>query len=390
MSIDIQKQLDLRPYNDKNVVSKPIEEPKPQTAAPVEEEKSNAAKWMVGLTATAAIAIGGLYVAKHGHLGKNAEKWAKKLFGEPTKEVQTKAGEAASSLQENTVPALAFITPAFVRRKIKNPKIKLNDFVQELEKAKLSFNKIEIPLPKPKTNIKLSNAADDSRWSFRFDKDGIMTSIRKQLSDGKDTVYRFKDEVLSSVEHRFTTPANKTLSHIIELDKNGKVERQVYKFELHDGSKVDFEPPNLKRSTPVKEKVERTKEVLLEKISQHVSKEEAKVYAKLLNDDVSTNTTEIIQNVIKYNSKLKTHRINKPEHLDIVAKKFSECSYEEFETILKELAPQKLKKLGIVADQFRSREEEQRCLLHSIERVTGRSSFDKNTTILDILDDLAK
>lgn len=349
MSVDIQKQLDLRPYNDKNVVTKPVVQQ--QTAEPsVDEEKSNAAKWMVGLTASAAIAIGGLYAAKHGHLGKTAEKWAKKIFGEGAKEVQTKASEAASNTSDTTAPALAFVTSAFVRRKIKNPKIKLNDFIQELEKANLSFRKIEVTIPTPKTGIKLASGEGVEPWSFRFDDNGVLTSISKKLEDGKKTLYRFKDEVLSGIEHTFTPPSGKPFRHIIELDKNGKVERQVYKIELHDGSKVDFEPPKFKRSTPAKDKAENTKNVLLEKISQHVSKEEAAVYAKLLDDDAATNTTEIIQNVIKYNSKLKTHRINKPEHLSIVSKKISECSYEEFENILRELAPQKLNKLGIIAD----------------------------------------
>ncbi|MCM1009407.1 MAG: hypothetical protein NC390_00830 [Fusobacterium sp.] len=380
MSVEISKQIDIRSYSDKNGVTKPAVSPKQQQPV-VDEEKSNAAKWMVGLTASAAIVLGGLYAAKHGKLGESAEKWAKKLFGEATKEVQTKAGEATSSLKENTVPALAFITPAFVRGKIKNPKIKLNDFVQELERAKLSFNKIDISLPKPKTNIKLSNAADDSRWSFRFDKDGIMTSIRKQLSDGKDTVYRFKDEVLSSVEHRFTTPANKSLSHVIELDKNGKVERQIYKFELQGGQKVDFETPKFTRSTTPKEKVELTKSTLIEKISEHVSKEEAAAYVKLLDDDSATSTTEIIQNVIRYNSKFKTYQINKPEHITTAVKTIKNCSAKEFLALLKEVAPAKFAK---VDDKTFGKTD----LLAEIQALTNRSSINENTKILDILQDL--
>ncbi len=384
MSVDIQKQLDLRPYSDKNVVSKPAVHTQNATQQPLDEEKSNAAKWMVGLTASAAIAIGGLYAAKHGHLGKTAEKWAKKIFGESAKDVKTKASEAASSAADNA--ALTFVTSAFVRGKIKNPKIKLNDFVQELEKANLPFRKLEITIPTPKTSIKLASAEGVAPWSFRFDKDGVLTSIRKQLAEGKDTVYRFKDEVLTSVEHKFS----KTFSHIIELNPQGKLERQVYKFELEGGKKVDFEPPKFERTIPVKEKVERTKTELLAKISQHVSKEEAAAYVKLLDDNAAVNPTEIIQNVIKYNSKLKTYQINKPEHITIAAKKVSECSYDELVKILKEIAPEKAGRLGVLQDPFRSRAEEQKTLLHLLERVTGRSTLNENTTIIDILDDLAK
>lgn len=44
MSVDIQKQLDLRPYSDKNVVSKPAVHTQNATQQPLDEEKSNAAK----------------------------------------------------------------------------------------------------------------------------------------------------------------------------------------------------------------------------------------------------------------------------------------------------------------------------------------------------------
>ena len=81
MSVDIQKQLDLHPYRDKNVVQKPVVQTQPQVQQPADEEKSNAAKWMIGLTATAAIVLGGLYAAKHGHLGKNAEKFPSSTRG---------------------------------------------------------------------------------------------------------------------------------------------------------------------------------------------------------------------------------------------------------------------------------------------------------------------
>lgn len=377
MSVDIQKQLDLRPYSDKNVVSKPAMQTQNATQQPLDEEKSNAAKWMVGLTATAAIVIGGLYAAKHGKLGEKAEKFAKKLFGEGVNEIKNKTTEAASTITENAAPTLAFVTPALIRGKIKNPKIKLNDFVQELEKANLPFRKIEVTSPKPKTSIKLASGEGVEPWSFRFDKDGVLSSIRKQLADGKNTVYRFKDEVLTTVEHKFS----KTFSHIIELDPSGKLERQVYKIELQNGSKLDFEPPKLTRSLPAKEKTERTKTELLAKISQHVSQEEAAAYAKLLEDDASTGTAEIIQNVIKYNSKFKTYQLNKPEHITTAVKTIKNCTAKEFLSLLKEVAPAKFAKID--ADKFGKTD-----LLSEIHSLTNRSAINENTKILDILQDL--
>jgi len=384
MSIDIQKQLDLRPYSDTNVVNKPAVQPQSPTQTPEDAEKSNAAKWMIGLTASAAIILGGLYAAKHGKLGDSAEKFAKKIFGEGTKEVKSTVSETTSSINESAVPALAFITPAFVRGKIKNPKIKLNDFIQELEKANFSFRKFESAGPSPRTHIKLASGENIEPWSFRFDKNGVLTSIRKKISDTEGTVYRFKDEVLASVEHKLPTPSNKSISRIIELDPSGKVERQIYKFELPGGQKVekvDFEVPKFTRSTPPKEKVEITKSTLIEKISQHVSKEEAAAYAKLLNDDTATKTAEIIQNVIEYSSKFKAYQLNKPEHITTAVKTIKDCSTNEFLSLLKEVVPAKFAKID--AEKFGKTN-----LLAEIQALTNRSSINENTKILDILQDL--
>ena len=231
MSVDIRKQLDLHPYSDKNVVQKPVVQTQPQVQQPADEEKSNAAKWMIGLTATAAIVLGGLYAAKHGHLGKNAEKFAKKLFAESVNE--TKAGNTAASTgatkPPSIAPALAFVTPALVRGKIKNPKLKLNDFIQELEKSNFSFKKFENIDSIPGTHIKLSSGEGIEPWTFRFDPDGVLSSIRKTISETEETVYRFENNVLSRIERTIQSGIpDKPLKHIVEFTENGKFKSKFF------------------------------------------------------------------------------------------------------------------------------------------------------------------
>ena len=147
MSIDIQKQLDLRPYSDKNIVQKPVEQ-KAATPPPADEEKSNAAKWMIGLTATAAIVIGGLYAAKHGHLGKDAEKFAKKIFGEGVKEATSTATPTpppTTTLKETAAPALALTPLVFARkgisRLIKKPNKTLAEIMTDFQQAGVKMEK---------------------------------------------------------------------------------------------------------------------------------------------------------------------------------------------------------------------------------------------------------
>ena len=78
--INVQNKINFRAQNN-NVISAQQTYENQVTEQPVDEEKSNAAKWMIGLTATAAIVVGGLWAAKKGHLGESAQKYANKLLG---------------------------------------------------------------------------------------------------------------------------------------------------------------------------------------------------------------------------------------------------------------------------------------------------------------------
>lgn len=522
MGIDIQKQLDLHPYSDQNVVTKPAAETRQTVQQPVDEEKSNAAKWMIGLTASATIVLGGLYAAKKGHLGEGAEKWAKKLFGEASEAANSGKSTATSSstslnstdttIGENNIPpVLAFITPALIRGKIKNPKFKFNDLVQELENANIKFTKTEATELIPKAKIKVETGVDEVPWFFRFDKDGVLTSIRKGLSSEDCTVYKFDNGILSSIKQRIAgQKANKPFEHILEFAENGKLKKQSYKFNLGDenihiesiannsklfrnadditnngeylverlGQKFDELPEkihglrfkiqdritspkieylkskpittplakNIKSSEIVEAYIPRSSKYFdqavqeldvvrrsvlrsgneegidLNKVLEHFRRahysrtlldesiysrekitsiiekyitSDKKLFAeimKLVQKDMGEikgisfdNFMSMIKN---YKSKLKVYGITKAEHVAIVAKPLKDCSYDEFEKILKEVAPQKAGKLGVIKDPWKNRAQEQKQIIHTIKHLTGRSNIDENSTLLEILQDL--
>ena len=423
MSVDIRKQLDLHPYSDKNVVQKPVVQTQPQVQQPADEEKSNAAKWMIGLTATAAIVLGGLYAAKHGHLGKNAEKFAKKLFGESVNE--TKAG-----------------TPALVRGKIKNPKLKLNDFIQELEKSNFSFKKFENIDSIPGTHIKLSSGEGIEPWTFRFDPDGVLSSIRKTISETEETVYRFENNVLSGIERTIQSGIpDKPLKHIVEFTENGKFKSKF--FEINDGFKnlpvnskafsafkpAEFVEAYIPRTSsffkyavddlntvqrslnrtgsgnssitidnilaPIRKTYENSeklkviyKEKLIRALELTLNDEKfAAPIAKLIEQDmgdakgVSTKTLAYL--VENYSSKLKALGIKKPEQFEAVAKPLNKCSKQDFIALLGSRDAVH-KKLPGCFDDYGMLDVEY------LSSLPGFSHVKNNMTPFDILQDLAK
>lgn len=444
MSVDIRKQLDLHPYSDKNVVQKPVVQTQPQVQPPADEEKSNAAKWMIGLTATAAIVLGGLYAAKHGHLGKNAEKFAKKLFGESVNE--TKAGNTAASTgatkPPSIAPALAFVTPALVRGKIKNPKLKLNDFIQELEKSNFSFKKFENIDSIPGTHIKLSSGEGIEPWTFRFDPDGVLSSIRKTISETEETVYRFENNVLSRIERTIQSGIpDKPLKHIVEFTENGKFKSKF--FEINDGFKnlpvnskafsafkpAEFVEAYIPRTSsffkyavddlntvqrslnrtgsgnssitidnilaPIRktyENSEKLKVMPKEKLTRALElvlndEKFAAPIAKLIEQDmgdakgVSTKTLAYL--VENYSSKLKALGIKKPEQFEAVAKPLNKCSKKDFIALLGSRDAVH-KKLPGCFDDYGMLDVEY------LSSLPGFSHVKNNMTPFDILQDLAK
>ncbi len=89
-----------------------------------------------------------------------------------------------------------------------------------------------------------------------------------------------------------------------------------------------------------------------------------------------------------YVTKLNTFKINSPEHVAIVGKPIKDCSYDEFVEILRQVAPEKAGKLGVVQDPWKDSAQEQKAIMSTIEYLTGRSNIKENTSLLDILQDL--
>lgn len=236
MSVDIQKQLDLHPYSDKNVVQKPVVQTQPQVQPPADEEKSNAAKWMIGLSATAVIVLGGLYAAKHGHLGKNAEKFAKRIFGEGTTEAKSSSVSSGTTVSNDgnsnnqIPPALTFISLAALRKVIKNPKINQADFLAELEKLGLAFEH-----SKSDANTFILRTGEKDLPTFvKFDAEGALNFIRKPFNDSME-IFRYENGVLKEIERFITTGVKENpIQHIMEFNPAGKLKKHLYEFKLND------------------------------------------------------------------------------------------------------------------------------------------------------------
>lgn len=237
MSIDIAKQLDLRPYSDKNAVSKTVVETQSAAAQPVDEEKSNAAKWMIGLTATAAIAIGGLYLAKHGKLGESAEKWAKKLFGEAANEVTPKPTTSttptapvtpATSGTSDPIPAVAALAPLTfahkgIRKLIKQPNKSLTEIMSEFTQAGVKIEKKGENL----LEIRTGNHPDDIT-ELHFTPEGILSSIQRTTKKAVRETFSFENKVLSTIEREVPKEYGKPLIHQIQFAQDGTVKAKRF------------------------------------------------------------------------------------------------------------------------------------------------------------------
>lgn len=393
MSIDIQKQLDLRPYSDKNIVQKPVEQ-KAAPQPPADEEKSNAAKWMIGLTATAAIVIGGLYAAKHGHLGKDAEKFAKKIFGEGVKEATNTATPTpppTTTLKETAAPALALTPLVFARkgisRLIKKPNKTLAEIMTDFQQAGVKMEKKGENL----LEIRTGKSPDDIT-KLVFNPEGTLASIQRATKKAQQEVFTFENNILSKIERKIPTPGGKPLEHIIEFAENGKVKAK--KLVLNDAlenlpvnSKTleNFKPAEIVEAyiprtsnffnqavndleiarhatsrtlekdinitvdnilSPIK-KAAQNGETIKVVSSENVEKvlkltiEDKKLaapIARLIEQDigstkrVSLKTLERLTE--KYSASLKCYGIDKPEQLEVIAKPLDKCSKADFIKIL--------------------------------------------------------
>lgn len=265
MSVDIQKQLDLKPYNDANIGQKQIVKTPVNAQQPVDEEKSNAAKWMVGLTASAAIVIGGLWAAKKGHLGEGAEKFAKKLLGEAvdakpkgdnkpaeaTTITSTGAtGTSGTSGKTDTSGAgigasvAAVIPPLVVARKaisrlIKSPK-NLTETIQNLQDAGVAFERNKNILS-IKTGKRIQDITfivfDDAGTSCaiaRTNKQNVIETFGINNGSLKSIIRRF-DGLKTQKLDEFNTPImgelrdfTKPLQQTIEFDKSKKVIQETW------------------------------------------------------------------------------------------------------------------------------------------------------------------
>ena len=245
MSVDIRKQLDLHPYSDKNVVQKPVVQTQPQVQQPADEEKSNAAKWMIGLTATAAIVLGGLYAAKHGHLGKDAEKFAKKVLGSGTKEAgntqNTTIPKASTTTNttnttgttESNIPPIASalsVAPLVFARKgisrlIKNPNKSLSEVMSEFQQAGVHIEKKGENLLAIRTGKKAEDITE-----LQFNADGTLESIKRAGKNLKEEIFIFENSKLKKIERAYSNLAA-DFRHIIKFDDSGeKVVYQEYNF----------------------------------------------------------------------------------------------------------------------------------------------------------------
>jgi len=262
MSIDVKNQIQVRSHGLIKFGEKPKSEE--HTEQTPDEEKSNAAKWMIGLTASAALVIGGLWAAKHGHLGEGAQKAVKKLFGEASeaasnakKPTETTSTESVDLPDEEQVFGL--ISHKDVRRFIKNPEITFDDLIKELEKAKVAFRKTNIAKEGDVPHIIVDS--DSAKYAFRFNPEGSLTSITRKVSDVERRTYYFQNGRLSSIKNK--VPAsnvagrNIPLEHIQEFGEKGQLIKQKIKADIDPLIKIDLENiegvPNSFRSGAVSE-----------------------------------------------------------------------------------------------------------------------------------------
>ncbi len=226
MSIDIPKQVNFRAQNS-NIISAPQQFNNAPTKQPIDEEKSNAAKWMIGLTATAAIVIGGLYAAKHGKLGDNAEKFAKKIFGESVEKTKTNSTTKPSITtetpkEETIAPQLAIAPLVFARkgigRLIKKPNKTLTEIMTEFQQAGVKIEKNGENL----LEIRTGKSPDDITKLF-FNKEGTLTSIKRATQKAEQEIFTFKNDYLSKIERKINIGKDKSLEHVIEFAQDGKV-----------------------------------------------------------------------------------------------------------------------------------------------------------------------
>lgn len=397
MSVDIQKQLDLRPYSDKNVVSKTAVQTQTTAQQPVDEEKSNAAKWMIGLTASAAIVLGGLYAAKHGHLGKNAEKFAKKIFGESVKEVKPAVTTPASTttpqtpIQETATTAIALTPLVFARkgisRLIKKPNKSLTEVMTELQQAGVKMEKKGENL----LEIRTGKSPNDITKLF-FNSEGTLASIQRATKKAQQEVFKFENGILSKIERQIPTPSGKPLEHLVEFAEDGhvKVKKLVFNDALEElpiNSKAFdiFKPAEIVETyiprtsnffkqavndlkiarhaagrtlenninitvdsilSPIKkasQNHETIKVVSPEKVEKllELTMEDKKLaapIARLIEQDIG-NTKKVSLKTLerlteKYSASLKCYGIDKPEQLEVIAKPLNKCSKSDFIKIL--------------------------------------------------------
>ena len=274
MSIDIQKQINFRAQNN-NFINAPQQFTSEQSQQPVDEEKSNAAKWMIGLTATAAIVIGGIWAAKKGHLGESAQKYANKLLGNASDSKSkgtstgsgstttsssgvssiTPASETGSSTATSTVASVAAAIPPLVVAKkavsklIKSPK-NYDDVLKSLQEAGIEFLDnssliLEAGYNKKNLMIKTGKKATDFTY-FNFDENGILTHVFRPIKGNTEEIFEFNNGSLKSITRQFDglrtqkfdefnnpiggelRSLTKPLKQTIEFDKSKEVVQETW------------------------------------------------------------------------------------------------------------------------------------------------------------------
>lgn len=251
MSMDIQKQLDLKPYSDKNIVSQKPAIKTSITENSTDEEKSNAAKWMIGLTATAAIVLGGLYAAKRGHLGEGAEKFVKKILGSSSKEVSKNTNTTAPTpnsttntintinTETNPEPIAAALTVAplvFARkgisRLIKKPSKSLTEIMTEFQQAGVKLEQKGDNLLEIKTGKKPEDITE-----LLFNPDGTLASIKRAGKNLQEEIFTFDKGKLKEIERTYSGEKLRNLWHKVEFDELGEeVVNQKYTFDIFDST----------------------------------------------------------------------------------------------------------------------------------------------------------
>ena len=242
MSVDIQKQLDLHPYSDKKITAKPVAEAQPQVTQSADEEKSNAAKWMIGLTATAAIVLGGLYAAKHGHLGKDAEKFAKRILGEGTTGAKASAATtttgntntnspAITSNKEESINPLPVVIPALVvarkgvSRIIKHPEKSMAEVIAGLEESGIKFKKSGDDFIQIKTGKGEFDFTD-----IKFNPDGTLASIERATRNACKEIFNFENGILRGIKRSYENTVPE-ITQKIEFNDAQKVSKEFFEFK---------------------------------------------------------------------------------------------------------------------------------------------------------------